>query len=228
MSPLNRRPPSSPTTTLSAHEGASVKNAHERQAELHRAQGIDDGPAAPDAPRGVPDPREAGLPLDRAYEREHYEPDELSNPLPKWFAAMSVGFVIWGAAYFYLQESVSANVGGQRSVLAFAADGPVDGATVYAGNCVACHPGTGLGIAGAFQPLAGSGWVLADPRVAAQILLRGTQGEIEVLGNTYNGAPATPELYAEQRKAFPADSGGWQGGAERVEKVGSPIAVGGS
>ncbi len=229
-----------------------MKNTHEEQAEKRKAEGIDDGVRTPDSATPQPD----AVAVDRAYEREHYEPDELSNPLPKWFAAMAVGFVIWGAAYFYLQESVPANAGDHRSVLALAADSPVDGATVYAGNCVACHQGTGLGIAGAFPPLAGSGWVLADPPLVAQILLHGIQGEIEVLGTTYNGVmPAfpqlsdaelaavetyirtewgndgsavTPELYAEQREVFPADRGPWQGGAELIEKVGAPVAVGGS
>jgi len=192
---------------------------------------------------------------DRAYERENYEPAELSNPLPKWYLAMAIGFVAWGAGYFYFQGTVPADAGDHRSVLALSV-GEADGATVYAGNCVACHQATGLGIAGAFPPLAGSGWVLTEPEVLGQILLHGVQGEIQVMGNVYNGVmPAFPQLsdaelaavtnyvrtewgntaseidadwYAAQRELFPADRGPWGGGAELREQVGEPIAVGGS
>ena len=202
--------------------------------------------------------RDAGReqPVDRAYEREHFEPEELSNPLPKWYAAMSLGLVVWGGGYFYFQGSTPADAGDQRSVLALAADGPVDGGTVYAGNCQACHQATGLGLAGAFPPLAGSGWVLGEPEILGQILLHGIQGEIEVLGNVYNGVmPAFPQLsdaelaavqnyvrtewgneasevtadwYAEQRELFPADRGPWNGGQEIIDEVGAPLAVAGS
>lgn len=192
----------------------------------------------------------------RAYDREGYEPSELSNPLPKWYSAMALGLVAWGAGYFYFQGATPADAGDHRSVLALATAGPVDGATVFAGNCVACHQSTGLGLAGAFPPLAGSGWVLAEPEVVGQILLHGIQGPIEVLGNAYDGVmPAFPQLsdaelaavqnhirsewgndapaitaewYAEQRALFPDDRGPWTGGEEIIEKVGAPVAVGGS
>jgi len=191
----------------------------------------------------------------RAYHRENFEPNELSNPLPKWYSAMALGFVIWGGGYFYFQGNVPADAGDHRSVLATAV-GDADGSTVYAGNCVACHQATGLGLAGAFPPLAGSGWVLTEPEVLGQILLHGIQGEIEVMGNVYNGVmPAFPQLsdaelaavtnyvrtewgneagevdaawYADQRALFPVDRGPWQGGAEIRETVGEPLAVGGS
>ena len=143
-------------------------------------------------------------------------------------------------------------------MLALAADGPVDGAAVYAGNCVACHQATGLGLAGAFPPLAGSGWVLGEPEILGQILLHGIQGEIEVLGQRRttascprsrscptaelaavqnyvrnewgNEAPeVTADWYSEQREAFPADRGPWGGGAgDRRRRSRAPLAVGGS
>ena len=132
--------------------------------------------------------------------------------------------------------------GDQRTEMALAGAGAVDGATVYAGNCVACHQGNGLGIAGAFPPLDGSGWVNAEPELLVQILLHGVQGEMEVLGNVYNGVmPAMAHLsdeelaavstyirtswsnasgevdaalFAEQRERFDAGRGPWAGGAE--------------
>ena len=191
------------------------------------------------------------VPVDRAYERENYEPAELENPLPKWYAAMALGFVVWGAGYFYVQGIVPADAGDQRTPLAVAGGGAVDGATVYAGNCVACHQGNGLGIAGAFPPLDGSGWVNQEPELLVQILLHGVQGEMEVLGQVYNGVMPTmahlsdeelaavsthvrtswsnasgevdAAFIAEQRERFPADRGPWQGGAELRAEVAEPL-----
>jgi len=191
------------------------------------------------------------MPVDRAYERENYEPAELENPLPKWYAAMALGFVVWGGAYFNTVGVVPADAGDHRTPLPIAGAGDVDGATVYAGNCVACHQGTGLGIVGAFPPLDGSGWVNAAPELLAQILLHGVQGEMEVLGSVYNGVMPSmahlsdeelvavssyirsswsntsgdvdAELFVEQRARFDAARGPWAGGAELRAEVGEPI-----
>ncbi len=190
------------------------------------------------------------VPTDRAYERENYEPAELSNPLPKWFAIMAAGFVAWGFGYFYFQGVVPADAGDHRTAIAPAGSGPVDGKIVYAANCVACHQGNGLGIAGAFPPLAASEWVLTDPQLPAQILLHGLQGPIEVAGQTYAGVmpvmahlsddelaavlnyirsdwgndalKITSEWFGEQRALFP-DRGPWEGSAELIAEFGEPL-----
>jgi len=186
----------------------------------------------------------------RAYARENFEPEELSNPLPKWFAVMSAGFVLWGFGYFYFQGIVPVDAGDSRTALAPAGSVPADGRVVYAANCVACHQGTGLGISGAFPPLAGAEWVLTDPQIPAQILLHGMQGPIEVAGNTYSGVmpvmshlsddelaavlsyirsdwgnsatPVTADWFAEQRLLFP-ERGPWEGGEELIAEFGEPI-----
>ncbi|MDQ8187324.1 cytochrome c [Pelagicoccus sp. SDUM812002] len=69
-------------------------------------------------------------------------------------------------------------------------EGPVvvDGGKVYTQQCVACHQGSGQGLAGAFPPLAGSEWVTGAPEISIKVLLAGLGGEIQVKGNTYNGA----------------------------------------
>lgn len=189
-------------------------------------------------------------PAARAYERENYEPEELSNPLPKWFAVMSACLVIWGFGYFYFQGVVPADAGDRRTAIAPAGSVPADGKVIYAANCVACHQGTGLGIAGTFPPLASSEWVLADPQIPAQILLHGMQGPIEVAGQSYSGvmpvmahlsddelaavlnyirsdwgnsAPqVTSEWFAEQRDLF-MDRGPWEGAAELIAEFGEPL-----
>jgi cytochrome c553 len=69
-------------------------------------------------------------------------------------------------------------------------EGPVeiDGGALYAQQCVACHQASGEGLAGAFPPLAGSEWVTGAPEISIKVLLHGLSGEIEVKGQTYNGA----------------------------------------
>ncbi len=64
------------------------------------------------------------------------------------------------------------------------------GQAVYETNCASCHQATGAGIPGAFPPLVGHVPTLynADRSYLVNLLLYGLQGEIEVLGEPYNGA----------------------------------------
>lgn len=66
------------------------------------------------------------------------------------------------------------------------------GETVYNGNCASCHQQTGAGAPGAFPPVAGHAPELAlaegGREYLANLLLYGLQGEIQVAGETYNGA----------------------------------------
>lgn len=61
-------------------------------------------------------------------------------------------------------------------------------ANKYVEVCQVCHQATGLGLEGAFPPLAGSEWVSGAAVVPIAIVLKGLQGEIVVKGKTYNGA----------------------------------------
>ncbi|MDP2137918.1 MAG: cytochrome c [Candidatus Didemnitutus sp.] len=76
-----------------------------------------------------------------------------------------------------------------------AATGPVItpamlGKRVYTANCVTCHQANGLGVPGAFPPLAGSEWVLEPQheKHMIAIVLYGLNGPITVKGNVYNSA----------------------------------------
>lgn len=77
------------------------------------------------------------------------------------------------------------------------------GTKTFNTNCMACHQGTGQGIAGAFPPLAGH---LPDLYNAeggrgylVHTVLYGLQGQITVLGQSYNGAmPGWGQLSDEQ------------------------------
>lgn len=62
----------------------------------------------------------------------------------------------------------------------------VAGEGVYLRICLGCHQHTGLGLPGAFPPLADSPIVTeADPGKLIRIVLHGLQGPIEVQGITY-------------------------------------------
>jgi mono/diheme cytochrome c family protein len=56
----------------------------------------------------------------------------------------------------------------------------------YAQVCASCHMPNGLGQEGNIPPLAGSEWVLGDPRVPISIALHGLQGPITVQGKGYD------------------------------------------
>ena len=58
----------------------------------------------------------------------------------------------------------------------------------YAEVCQVCHQANGLGLEGAFPPLAGSEWLTGPAIAPIAIVLKGMQGEIVVKGKTYNGA----------------------------------------
>ena len=60
------------------------------------------------------------------------------------------------------------------------------GAAVFA-RCTPCHQTTGVGIPGAFPPLAGSSWVTGPVDRPIAILLHGLQGPLTVSGASYNG-----------------------------------------
>ena len=55
-------------------------------------------------------------------------------------------------------------------------------------TCVACHQATGLGVPGAFPPLAGSEGVNGSEERVIRIVLSGLSGPVKVAGATFNGA----------------------------------------
>ena len=61
------------------------------------------------------------------------------------------------------------------------------GEGVYNANCAACHQPTGLGLTGAFPPLAGSDFLKGDRKQVMSAALFGLSGPITVNGVDYNG-----------------------------------------
>jgi nitrite reductase (NO-forming) len=71
------------------------------------------------------------------------------------------------------------------------------GKRIYDQNCLACHQPNGKGIPGAFPPLAGSDYLLANPKRAIDILLKGLSGKITVSGKDFNGVMPAVQLSDE-------------------------------
>jgi len=61
------------------------------------------------------------------------------------------------------------------------------GEGIYLANCAACHQPTGVGLAGAFPPLAGSDFLQGNREEVLAAALFGLQGPITVNGVEYNG-----------------------------------------
>lgn len=61
------------------------------------------------------------------------------------------------------------------------------GKAVFTQNCAACHQPTGVGIPGAFPPLASSDFLNEDKMRAIHIVKGGLSGEVTVKGNKFNG-----------------------------------------
>lgn len=59
--------------------------------------------------------------------------------------------------------------------------------------CGACHQPTGLGMPGAFPPLAGSEYVIENERRLIAITLKGVSGPIKVAGKDFNSMMLPPE-----------------------------------
>lgn len=129
----------------------------------------------------------------RAQQREAPEPEEGSRGVPKLVIVWVLILLVWGVGYYSWQIGKPMLGGDSRSVPAQVVANTeggasaIDGGAIYNAQCSACHQGTGLGIPGAFPPLAGSEWLLADPAIAVSIVHDGLQGAIEVAGGTYVG-----------------------------------------
>jgi mono/diheme cytochrome c family protein len=127
--------------------------------------------------------------------REHADPSERVRPIPLLVAVVTVAVVLIGVAYVLFSDLFGSSVLGDRRTVADLAAKPaaasgaetVDGKTVFAANCAACHQATGAGIPGVFPPLDGSEWVMADRRIVINILLHGIEGEIKVKDTAYKG-----------------------------------------
>jgi len=131
---------------------------------------------------------------------ENPEPSVRSDLSPVWV------FVVLGVLLFLSMGFLAERAGGfrkevyepyysydvvKRSQGVLGGEGPIErGEKVYTGKgCIACHQGSGSGVAGQFPPLAGSDWVKAEgPERIIRVVLHGVAGPITVSGQAFNGA----------------------------------------
>jgi len=66
------------------------------------------------------------------------------------------------------------------------------GRAIYQKTCISCHQADGKGVQGAFPPLAGSDYLLADKFRAIRQVLKGSMNKITVNGTDYQGV-MTPQ-----------------------------------
>ncbi len=140
-------------------------------------------------------------PRHRAQQRENAEPSERQQPVPLIVAIVTLAMVLFGVGYIFSSESFGrADLGDRRTLADLSGPAPstgqaADGKQLFNAHCVACHQANGKGLPGVFPPLDGSEWVTGNPRVLANIVLHGVEGELSVMGQTYKGSmPAFRQL----------------------------------
>jgi mono/diheme cytochrome c family protein len=72
------------------------------------------------------------------------------------------------------------------------------GKKIFNQTCVACHQATGLGIPGAFPPLAKSDYLNKDTNRAIKGVVKGLSGAITVNGKKFNSAMPAQALSDQQ------------------------------
>jgi mono/diheme cytochrome c family protein len=118
------------------------------------------------------------LPVNARYAMKYKE------PCSSWLRSPLTGYHYCASPPFTVQ------VGGKPAeVMTSLASGPTDEASlkahgehVYKHVCSTCHQPTGMGLAGSFPPLAGSGEYYGDARNHARIIVHGLTGPIQVQG----------------------------------------------
>jgi mono/diheme cytochrome c family protein len=81
-----------------------------------------------------------------------------------------------------------ASVAGARPAATVSAAPQQSGAQLFQ-RCAVCHQASGLGVAGAFPPLAGSEWATAEnAAISIRVVLHGLQGPVTVKQHRFNGA----------------------------------------
>lgn len=130
--------------------------------------------------------------------REQHDPRDGYEPIPLWLATLFGVLLFWGGYYLATYNGgFDANVLDEQPAARFAlpSTGPVKpldpmelGRRLFTANCVACHQANGMGVPGAYPPLNGSQWVLANPAWSKRIVLHGLEGPLQVKGESFNGA----------------------------------------
>jgi len=143
-------------------------------------------------PREDPDASPEPIDMLRPLFREEPLPPEGAEAPQMWLWMLIFGVLLFST--FYLGAYVgdfSPNPWLQSPEPVAQATGPptpepVSGSQIYNSRCAACHQSNGQGVSGAFPTLVGTSWVENKGQII-RILLHGMQGEVEVMGEIYNG-----------------------------------------
>ncbi|MFT3869496.1 MAG: cytochrome c [Nibricoccus sp.] len=127
--------------------------------------------------------------------REKPEPTESKMPMPLFMLGFISAMVLTVAIYFvHNRGGFSPMVYDERFDPATApssqqevkVDPVAQGKKLYNTVCAACHQATGMGVPGAFPPLAKSDWANGSEERVIRILLHGLSGPITVNGSNFN------------------------------------------
>jgi len=142
--------------------------------------------------------------------REKPEPTEGYSPLPLMLLGVMSACILFSAIYLgrysggfdplVYDERILPGMLEAGAPAATAPDPKAVGKRVFTTVCSTCHQATGLGLPGAYPPLAGSEWVLGSDERVVRIVLDGLSGLITVKGGQLNNSmPAFgPQLRDEQ------------------------------
>lgn len=129
--------------------------------------------------------------------REKPEPTESKMPMPLFMLGFVSAMVLMVAIYFvHNSGGFSPMVYDERfdpktapsTAQEVKVDPVAQGKKLYNTVCAACHQATGLGVPGAFPPLAKSDWANGSEERIIRILLHGLSGPITVSGGNFNSA----------------------------------------
>lgn len=135
--------------------------------------------------------------LGSVHKREKNDPAESDRPWHLLIWAFLMLMTSWGGIYIALYAGDGEIKGGDNRTISIIrkeskikkvyAYSQERAKSLYRRHCVACHQASGLGVKNAFPPLSGSSWVTDNKMIPTKILLKGLEGNIDVLGVTYNG-----------------------------------------
>jgi mono/diheme cytochrome c family protein len=129
--------------------------------------------------------------------REKPEPTEGYSPLPLMLLGLMSACILFSAIYLgrysggfdpmvYDERILPGMQGAAAAPVVL--DPRAVGKRVFVTNCIACHQTTGLGLPGAYPPLAGSEWAQGPEDRIIRIVLNGLTGPITVKGGSFNNS----------------------------------------
>ncbi|SFI32531.1 Cytochrome c, mono-and diheme variants [Collimonas sp. OK307] len=133
-----------------------------------------------------------------AQKREHADPSEINRPIPIIVILLALALFVWAIFYIVIRRpSDNPAFGDNRArselmaATAGGSGGRVDGAQVFAANCIACHQANAMGLPGVFPPLALSQRATAKATLPISIVLHGISGKLTTSSGVFNGSMPT-------------------------------------